>query len=95
MAHEKILSSDLVDIRDVEINPNDSTEEGERLIDQQKLACYYRLSQEDVDIKSNALKDESNSIHSQRLLCQHFLSESDDLSHLPFEEFIDDGFSCI
>ena len=60
---------------------------------QQKLACYYRLSQEDVDVKSNVLKDESNSIHSQRLLCQHFLSENEDLTHLPFEEFIDDGYS--
>lgn len=58
-----------------------------------KLAGYYRLSQEDVDMKSNALKDESNSIHSQRLLCQRFLSENSDLSHLQFEEFIDDGFS--
>ena len=39
---------------------------------QQKLACYYRLSQEDVDVKSNVLKDESNSIHSQRLYVSIF-----------------------
>ena len=30
------------------------------------LALYLRLSQDDIDKKSNALKDESDSIHSQR-----------------------------
>ena len=37
------------------------------------IAMYLRLSQEDVDVKSNVLKDESNSIHSQRLVIQKYI----------------------
>ena len=31
------------------------------------IAMYLRLSQEDIDVKNGLLKDESNSIRSQRL----------------------------
>lgn len=58
-----------------------------------KLAKYFRLSQEDVEMRSNSLKDESNSIHSQRLLCDSFIDKHADLQQMQSEEFIDDGFS--
>lgn len=57
------------------------------------LAIYLRLSQEDVDVKSNALKDESNSIHSQRLMLRQYAAESPELSGLPVWEFQDDGYT--
>lgn len=60
---------------------------------EQKIAKYYRLSREDIDMKSNTRKDESNSIHSQRLLCERFILANKDLSQMQCEEFIDDGFS--
>lgn len=37
------------------------------------IAMYLRLSQEDVDKRNNVLKDESNSIRSQRLLIQRYI----------------------
>ncbi|WP_217957685.1 recombinase family protein [Acutalibacter muris] len=57
------------------------------------LALYLRLSQEDVDVKSNALKDESNSIHSQRLILQKFVEDSPELRGMPVWEFQDDGYT--
>lgn len=57
------------------------------------LAIYLRLSQEDVDVKSNALKDESNSIHSQRLILRKFVEESPELHGMPVWEFQDDGYT--
>ncbi len=57
------------------------------------LAAYLRLSQDDVDLGSNALKDESDSIHSQRLLIQQYIQEHADLRNLPVVEFVDDGFT--
>lgn len=54
-----------------------------------KLAKYFRLSQEDVEMRSNSLKDESNSIHSQRLLCDSFIDKHADLQQMQSEEFID------
>lgn len=58
-----------------------------------RLAIYLRLSQEDVDVKSNALKDESNSIHSQRLILRKFVEESPELCGMPVWEFQDDGYT--
>ncbi len=55
------------------------------------LAVYLRLSQEDMDIKTNALKDESNSIHSQRLMVQQYVQDSPALNAMPVWEFQDDG----
>ena len=57
------------------------------------LAIYLRLSQEDVDVRSNALKDESNSIHSQRLILRKFVEESPELCGMPVWEFQDDGYT--
>ena len=36
----------------------------------QQIAIYLRLSLEDVDKRTNKVKDESNSIASQELLCK-------------------------
>lgn len=57
------------------------------------LAMYLRLSQDDVDLKTNGLKDESDSIHSQRLLIKKYISEHSDLGRLPVLEFSDDGYT--
>jgi len=57
------------------------------------VALYLRLSQEDVDIRRNAAKDESNSISAQRSLITRHIDETPDLCNLPRLEFCDDGFS--
>ncbi|MEH2933622.1 recombinase family protein [Acutalibacter sp. JLR.KK004] len=57
------------------------------------IAMYLRLSQEDVDVKSNVLKDESNSIHSQRLVIQKYIEGTADLKGMPIWEFRDDGYT--
>lgn len=57
------------------------------------LAVYLRLSQDDVDLKTNALKDESDSIHSQRLLIKRYIESHADLCRLPVLEFADDGYT--
>lgn len=57
------------------------------------VALYLRLSQEDVDIRRNAAKDESNSISAQRSLITKRIEETADLCKLPRMEFCDDGFS--
>ena len=57
------------------------------------LALYLRLSQEDIDIRRNAAKDESNSISAQRSLITRHIDETPDLCNLPRLEFCDDGFS--
>ena len=54
------------------------------------LAMYLRLSQDDVDLKHNLLKDESDSIGSQRLLIQKYIREHADLRDLSVVEFADD-----
>ncbi len=59
------------------------------------LAMYLRLSQDDVDLKHNLLKDESDSIGSQRLLIQKYIREHADLRDLSVVEFADDGFTGI
>lgn len=57
------------------------------------LALYLRLSQEDIDIRRNAAKDESNSISAQRSLITRYIDETPELCNLPRLEFCDDGFS--
>ncbi len=57
------------------------------------LAIYLRLSQDDVDLKTNALKDESDSIHSQRLLIKRYIESYADLCGFPVLEFADDGYT--
>lgn len=60
---------------------------------EQRIAIYMRLSLEDVDKRTNAAKDESNSIASQRLLIHHHLESCTQLCDLPRVEFCDDGFT--
>lgn len=57
------------------------------------IANYLRLSQEDVDKKTNRAKDESNSIEAQRQIVRRHIAEAPSLAHLPQLEFCDDGFS--
>lgn len=57
------------------------------------IAIYLRLSLEDADLKDGEQKDESNSIHSQRLLLQQYIGEKADFAGLPVLEFVDDGYT--
>ena len=57
------------------------------------IAMYLRLSQEDVDMRTNRAKDESNSIAAQRQLIQRHIEQNPYLSNLTVMEFCDDGFS--
>lgn len=41
----------------------------------QQIAIYLRLSLEDVDKRTNSIKDESNSIASQRMLINRNLDQ--------------------
>lgn len=59
----------------------------------QQIAIYLRLSLEDVDKRTNSVKDESNSIAAQRLLINRHLDQNPMLRDLPRIEFCDDGFS--
>ena len=60
---------------------------------QKAVALYLRLSQEDVDVRRNAAKDESNSISAQRKLVTRRIDDTPELAKLPRMEFCDDGFS--
>lgn len=57
------------------------------------VALYLRLSQEDVDLRRNAAKDESNSISAQRRIISEYIDGVSELCNLPRMEFCDDGFS--
>ena len=57
------------------------------------IGIYLRLSQEDVDKRTNKAKDESNSIAAQRQLIQRHIEQNPYLSNLPQVEFCDDGYS--
>lgn len=59
----------------------------------QQVAIYMRLSQEDVDKRTNRIKDESNSISAQRLLITRHLDLNPQLCSLPRLEFCDDGYT--
>ena len=59
----------------------------------QQIAIYLRLSLEDVDKRTNSIKDESNSIASQRMLINRNLDQDPLIGNLPRIEFCDDGFS--
>lgn len=59
----------------------------------ERIAMYLRLSLEDVDKRSNSLKEESNSIVAQRSLIDSYLSQDTQLCSLARMEFCDDGFS--
>lgn len=57
------------------------------------IAMYLRLSQEDIDARDNLLKDESNSIRSQRLLIQRYIQGHPELAGYTVLEFVDDGYT--
>ncbi len=57
------------------------------------IAMYLRLSQEDIDVKNGLLKDESNSIRSQRLLIQRYIQGQPELAGHTVLEFADDGYT--
>ena len=59
----------------------------------QQIAIYLRLSLEDADKRTNSIKDESNSIASQRMLINRHLDKDPLIGNLPRIEFCDDGFS--
>lgn len=59
----------------------------------EQVATYLRLSLEDVDKRTNKIKDDSNSIVAQRLLINRHLDKNPMLCDLPRIEFCDDGFS--
>ncbi len=59
----------------------------------EQVAIYLRLSLEDVDKRTNCMKDESNSIAAQRMLLTRHLDQNPYLCDLPRLEFCDDGFS--
>ena len=59
----------------------------------EQVAIYLRLSLEDVDKRTNCMKDESNSIVSQRMLLTRHLDQNPNLCDLPRLEFCDDGSS--
>ncbi len=58
-----------------------------------QIAYYLRLSLEDLDKRTNKVKDESNSISAQRELINRHLDQNPMLCKLPRLEFCDDGFS--
>ena len=57
------------------------------------VALYLRLSQEDMDIRKGAARDESDSIRSQRMMLRTFLKGHSDLVGRPVLEFVDDGYT--
>lgn len=57
------------------------------------LAIYLRLSSEDINVRSNRLNDESDSIRNQRLLVEQYISGKPELAKYPTVEYSDDGYS--
>ncbi len=57
------------------------------------LAFYLRLSLEDMNLKKNGAKDESNSIQNQRNMLSRYVSEHSELLSYEQIEFVDDGYS--
>lgn len=60
---------------------------------EQRIAVYLRLSLEDVDLRTNRSKDESNSVGNQRLLIKNYIERCGELLPLPVLEFCDDGYT--
>ena len=56
-----------------------------------KVAIYIRLSMADEDTRRT--KEESDSVHHQRLLIHEFLNRHQELKDAPRKEFVDDGFT--
>ena len=60
---------------------------------EKRIAIYLRLSLEDVDLRTNQNKDESNSVGNQRLLIKNYIDRHGELVNLPVLEFCDDGYT--
>lgn len=58
-----------------------------------QIGIYVRISDEDVDKRTNKNKADSNSIVAQRYLIEQALDKMPDLRDLPRQTFCDDGFS--
>jgi site-specific DNA recombinase len=58
-------------------------------LDNKCIAMYLRLSDEDRD------QEESNSIKNQRILLREYIQRTPELSGMPVEEFVDDGYSGV
>lgn len=56
------------------------------------IACYIRLSEDDEDT-GKGLKDESNSVTSQRKLIRAYIDREDEFSGYGIKEYVDDGFT--
>lgn len=61
------------------------------MMSEDRIAVYIRLSNADEDTGKG--KDESNSVVNQRSLIHSFLDSSEELSRIPRQEFVDDGFT--
>jgi DNA invertase Pin-like site-specific DNA recombinase len=59
------------------------------------LANYIRISSEDRDLRTNALKNESNSVTNQRALLENYRDSHVDLREYDTVEFVDDGYSGV
>ena len=57
----------------------------------QYIAIYLRISKEDKDC--TGLKDESNSIHSQRILVKEYIKTHASFVNKPVLEFMNDGLT--
>lgn len=65
----------------------------ENIMQNNILACYLRVSDEDFDLKQNILKDESTSISAQRRLIRSYIESKPELRQMDIREFLDDGYS--
>ncbi len=61
------------------------------MFNENRIAMYIRLSNDDDDIGGK--KIESNSISAQRKLIHSYIKNSEELSELPIEEYVDDGYT--
>lgn len=61
------------------------------MFNENRIAMYIRLSNDDDDIGGK--KIESNSISAQRNLIISYIKNNKELSELPIEEYVDDGYT--
>lgn len=61
------------------------------MFNENRIAMYIRLSNDDEDIGGK--KIESNSIGAQRKLILSYIKNNEELSTLPIEEYVDDGYT--
>lgn len=61
------------------------------MYNENRIAMYIRLSNDDEDIGGK--KIESNSISAQRKLILSYIKNNEELSALPIEEYVDDGYT--